>query len=82
MKQKQTYRHREQICGCQREREGRCRVDGLGVWGEQMQLMDKQGPTVQYRELYSVSCDKPQRKRILTRNVYMHNGITLLNSRN
>ena len=24
-------------------------------------LMDKQqGPTVQYRELYSVSCDKPQ----------------------
>ena len=34
---------------------------------EQMQTiiygMDKQGPTVQHRELYSICCDKPQRKR-------------------
>ena len=35
-----------------------------GVWGQQMQTvmyrMDKQqGPTVQHKELYSVSCDKP-----------------------
>ena len=38
--------------------------DGLRVWGQQMQTiiyrMDKQqGPTVQHRELYSKSCDKP-----------------------
>ena len=36
--------------------------DGLGVWDQQMQTsiqrMDK-GPTVQHRELYSVSLDKP-----------------------
>ena len=30
-KQKQTHRHREQICGCQGE-EGR-EWDGWGVWG-------------------------------------------------
>ena len=38
--------------------------DGLGVWDQQMQTgiyrMDKQqGPTVQHRELQSISCDKP-----------------------
>ena len=36
---------------------------GLGVWEERMQtiiyMMDKQGPTVEHRELYSVSCNKP-----------------------
>ena len=40
------------------------RKGGLGVKGQQMQTitfrMDKQqGPTVQHRELYSISCDKP-----------------------
>ena len=61
MKQKQTHRHREQTCGCQW---------GGGVWermewefgGQQTSIykMDKhQGPTVQHRELYSLSCDKP-----------------------
>ena len=38
--------------------------DGMGVWDQQMQAiiyrMEKQqGPTVQHRELYSISCDKP-----------------------
>ena len=34
--------------------------------------MDKQqGPNVQHRELYSVPYDKPQRKRILKKNVYI-----------
>ena len=38
--------------------------DGLGVWDQQMQTiiyrMDKQkGPTVQHKELYSISWDKP-----------------------
>ena len=52
----------EQTCGCQgRGGSGR---DGLGVWGQQMQTsiyrMDKkQGPTVEHRELYSISCNKP-----------------------
>ena len=40
------------------------RRKGLGVWDQPMQTiiyrMDKQqGPTIQYRELYSISCDKP-----------------------
>ena len=60
MKQKQTHRHREQTCGCQRG-VGR---DGLGVQGQQMQTgvyrMDKQqGPNVQHTEFYLISCDKP-----------------------
>ena len=38
--------------------------DGLEVWDYQMQTIiyrmnKKQGPTVQHRELYSISCDKP-----------------------
>ena len=49
------------------------REDGKGKdwggWDQQMQTithrMDKQqGPTVQQRELYSISCDKPQWKRM------------------
>ena len=47
-----------------RGRGGEWRRDGLGVWDEQMQAIiyrtDKQqGPTIQPRELYSISCDKP-----------------------
>ena len=34
-KQKQTYRHREQTCGCQEG--GERQKNGLGVWGQQMQ---------------------------------------------
>ena len=58
MKQKQTHRHGEQTCGCQAGGEqGR---DGVGGWALQIQTiiyrMDKQqGPTVQHRELYSIS---------------------------
>jgi len=49
--------------------EGRAR-GSLGAWDEQVQTltyrMDTQGPTVEHRELYSVSCDKPQWERIYT----------------
>ena len=59
-KQKQTHKHREQIYGCQGG--GVWGKDGLGVWDQQAQTivyrMDKQGPTGQHRELYSISCDK------------------------
>ena len=34
MEQKQTYRYKEQTCGCQRG--GKQERDGLQVWGEQM----------------------------------------------
>ena len=34
MKQKQTHRHREQICGCQGE--GQWDREGWGVWDERM----------------------------------------------
>ena len=62
MKQKQNHGHREQIGVCQGG--GVWGREGVGGWGEQMQAfiyrMDKQrGPTVQHRELYSISCDKP-----------------------
>ena len=61
-KQKWTYRHRDQTCGCQGEM-GRER-DGLGVWGWKMQTITfrmhgQPGLTVQHRELYSTSCGKP-----------------------
>ena len=56
------FRHRKQTYGYQRGKEvGR---DKLGVWDQQIQTtvykVDKQqGPTVQHRELYSISCNKP-----------------------
>ena len=61
MKQKQTHRYKEQTYGFP----GKSGRDGLGVWDQQMQTiiqrMDKyQGTSVQHRELYSISCDKPQ----------------------
>ena len=72
---KQTHRHREQTCGCQGG--GGWERDGLGVWGQQMQTiiyrMDKQqSPTVQYRELYSIPCDKPKWKRNEKECIYIH----------
>ena len=62
MKQKQTHRHKEQICG--RQGGGEWERDKLGVQDQQIQTIiytiDKQqGPTVQHKELYSISCDKP-----------------------
>ena len=61
-KQKQTHRYRKQTYGYQRG-DGRVR-DKLEVWDQQIQTtiykIDKQkGPTVQHRELYSISYDKP-----------------------
>ena len=53
LSRKQTYRYREQAWGCRR------RGEGEGGVGGQMQTttfrVDKQGPTVQCRELYSIS---------------------------
>ena len=61
MKQKQTHRHREQTCGCQGGEEWE--RERLGVWDQQLQTiiyrMDKQGPTVQHREIYSIFYDRP-----------------------
>ena len=62
---KQTHRQREQTSGCQGgEGWGR---EVLGVWDSQMQIIiyrmgEQQGPTVEHRELYSTSCDKPYGK--------------------
>ena len=58
--QKETHRYREQTCGFQ---VGVWGMEGLGVWDQQMQTiiygMDRQqSPTVEHRELYSMSCDK------------------------
>ena len=64
-KQKQTHRHRKQTHGYQR---GNLRREKLGVWDQQMQATiyktDKQQAlTVQDRELYSISSNKPLWKR-------------------
>ena len=60
MKQKQTHRHREQTGGCQGG--GGWRRDGMEAGVSRWKLlyrMDKQqGPTVEHREQYSISCDK------------------------
>ena len=62
MKQKQNQGHREQTCGCQGGGGWERVVGGFG--DQQMQTgiyrIDKQqGPTVQHRELCSISSDKP-----------------------
>ena len=58
-RQKQTHRHRKQTYGYQRGKPWR---EKLGVWVQQIQSVYKidkqQGPTVQHRELYSISCNK------------------------
>ena len=67
-KQKQTHRHRKQTYGHQRGKGG---VDKLEVWDQQIQTtvykIDKQGHTVQHRELYSIPCNKLNQKRIRKR---------------
>ena len=68
--------------------EKRWRRGGLGVRDQQMQTIvyrvDKQqGPAGQHEELYSISCDKQQQKRIyICVCVCVSNWITLLYSRN
>ena len=60
-KQKETHRPRKQIYGYQR---GNGRRDKLRVGDWQTpttiyKIEKQQGPTVQHRELYSISCNKP-----------------------
>ena len=60
-KWKMTHRYREQTCGCRGWGWG---MDKLGGWDQQIQstiykIDKKQGPTIQHRELYSISCNKP-----------------------
>ena len=62
---KQT--HREQACGYLAG--GAWGEDGLGIWNQQMQtnvqgIYTQQDNIIQYRELYSISCDNPQWERI------------------
>ena len=62
MKQKQTHRHKEKSCGCQGGKGlGEGQTGSLGLVDENYnnRLDKQQGPTVQNRELYSISCDKP-----------------------
>ena len=53
------------------------RREGLGVWDQQVEIiiyrMDKPGPTEQHRELYLISCDKPQWKIYEKIYIYMYN---------
>ena len=86
MKEKQTQRHREQICGCQGEGGYR------GGWGGSLRLADanytermnkQQGPTVQHRELYPVSWDRPWWKILWEKECKsMYDWVTMLHSRN
>ena len=58
--QKQIHIDNKLVVAKEEEELGR---DGLGVWDQQTQTimynMDKQGPTVQCRELYIISYDNP-----------------------
>ena len=68
-KQKQTLRCREQTCGCQGGGEmWEEWIGSLGLVYSSYYLQDgkQSGPTVQHRELYSISCDngKEYEKRI------------------
>ena len=59
---KQKQAHRQQTWGCQ-EGEGEGRIGHLGIADASVYGTDKkQDPTVQYREVYSVSCGKPECK--------------------
>ena len=61
IQQKQIHRYREQTYGWE-EGHGEEKVGSLGLADTNYYIygMDKQqGPTVQHRELYSISCDKP-----------------------
>ena len=70
MKQKQIHRETDLL-----SKGGCCQRDGLGVWDQQMQTsmckMDKQqDPTVQHRELYSISCINHNRKEYENEYIY------------
>ena len=56
---KQTHRHREQNCGCQGGGGGMDWEVGISRCKLLIYRMDQQGPTVQHRELYSISSDNP-----------------------
>ena len=61
-KQKQNEGHREQAGGAKGLQVGERCIGSLGLADENWRIyrMDQQkGPTVEKRELYSESCDKP-----------------------
>lgn len=59
LKQKQTHRENSLAVAIEEGGVGRA---GLGVWDYQTQTityrMHQQGPTIQHRELYLISCNK------------------------
>ena len=60
-KQKHTYRHRKQIYGYQREKMGEGEINQeLGLTDIHCYIQNRyqQGPIVEHRELYSISCNK------------------------
>ena len=64
-KQKQTHRHKKQTVVTKKER--RWGRDKLGVWDQEVQTtvhkIDKQqGPIVQHRKIYSITCNKTHEK--------------------
>ena len=66
-KRKQTYRYQKQTYGYQRGKAGG--RDKSGVWDchpppTVYKIDNKQGPTIQLRELYSILCDNLYEKRI------------------
>ena len=75
MKQKQTYKYRPVV-----DKKGwvRDRVEVQGQWMQTtIYKMDKQGPDVQHRELYSISCDKSYARiylKIMYIDVYLNHS--------
>ena len=65
----------ENRLGCQQV--GGWESVGLGVWDQQMQtgiyrMAKQQGPTIEHRELHSISCDKSKWKRIQKKGIYIY----------
>ena len=72
MKQKQTNRLEDRLMAAKEEG---WRQNGLEVWGQQIQTItyrmhEQQDCTLQYRGLYSISCNKPQWKKYEKEYVY------------
>ena len=58
-KQKQTHRHKKTKLWLPKEREGGINQEyGINIY--KIFIGNKQGPTIQHRKLYSISCNKLQ----------------------
>ena len=59
-KEKQTHTHRKQMYGYQRDQQGGREINekfSINIYYNTIYKVNQQGPNVQNRELYSISCN-------------------------